>query len=59
MDGLSGADIQAVCREATMRAIEEVADAYEGEEANEHADEILVTQEHFDAALALVTPAEE
>jgi transitional endoplasmic reticulum ATPase len=59
MDGLSGADIQAVCREATMRAIEEVADAYEGAEANEHADEIRVTQEHFDAALALVTPAEE
>jgi transitional endoplasmic reticulum ATPase len=59
MDGLSGADIQAVCREATMRAIEEVADAYEGEEANEHADEIRVTQAHFDAALALVTPAEE
>ncbi|MDS0298661.1 CDC48 family AAA ATPase [Halogeometricum sp. S1BR25-6] len=59
MDGLSGADIQAVCREATMRAIEEVAEAYDGEEANEHADEIRVTQAHFDAALDVVLDAAE
>ncbi|MDS0292960.1 CDC48 family AAA ATPase [Halogeometricum luteum] len=59
MDGLSGADIQAVCREATMRAIEEVAEAYDGEEANDHADEIRITQAHFDAALDVVRGAAE
>ncbi|RYJ13557.1 AAA family ATPase [Halogeometricum borinquense] len=59
MDGLSGADIQAVCRDATMRAIEAIADAYEGAAANEHADEILVTQEHFEAALNAVAGEDE
>ena len=56
MDGYSGADVAAVCREAALRAIQEVASAYEGTEANEHADEILVTREHFDAALQSVRP---
>ncbi|WP_224336316.1 AAA family ATPase [Haloprofundus halobius] len=56
MDGFTGADIAAVCREATLLAIRDVAERYEGEEANEHADEVLVTEAHFDAALETVEP---
>ncbi|KTG08027.1 AAA family ATPase, partial [Haloferax profundi] len=56
MDGYTGADVAAVCREAALRAIQDVADAYEGPAANDHADEILITREHFDAALASVSP---
>ncbi|MFC6825772.1 CDC48 family AAA ATPase [Halopelagius fulvigenes] len=57
MEGYSGADVAAVCREAAMRAIEEVASAYEGEAANDHADEVRIRREHFDAALDSVRPA--
>ncbi|WP_224269197.1 AAA family ATPase [Haloprofundus salinisoli] len=56
MDGFTGADIAAVCREATLLAIRDVADRYEGAEANEHADEVLVTDGHFDTALETVDP---
>ena len=52
--GFSGADIAAVVREASIRAIEDVAEAYEGEAANDHADEVVVTRDHFEAALARV-----
>ena len=52
--GLSGADIAAVVRAASMHAIEDVAGAYEGEAANDHADEVVVTRDHFEAALARV-----
>ena len=52
--GFSGADIAAVVREASIRAIEDVAGAYEGEAANDHADEVVVTRDHFEAALARV-----
>jgi transitional endoplasmic reticulum ATPase len=54
MAGYSGADVAAVVRQATMLAIEEVAEHYEGEEANEHADELLLTQDCFDRALSSV-----
>ena len=53
-EGYSGADIAAVVREASIRAIEDVAGAYEGEAANDHADEVVVTRDHFEAALARV-----
>jgi len=56
-DGYSGADVAAVVREASMRAIERVADAYEGERANEHADEVRLTREDFEGALDAVEPS--
>jgi transitional endoplasmic reticulum ATPase len=54
-DGYSGADLTAVAREATMRAVERIADSY-GEDANDHAAEISVTKEDFDVALETVSP---
>jgi transitional endoplasmic reticulum ATPase len=55
--GFSGADIRAVCREAAVLAIREVADRYEGPAANDHADEVSVRPDHFEAALATVEPS--
>jgi transitional endoplasmic reticulum ATPase len=56
-DGYSGADVAAVCREAAMLAVQDVAAAYEGELANDHADEVLLRQSQFEAALASVEPS--
>ncbi len=53
-EGFSGADIAAVVREASMRAVEDVTEAYPGEAANDHADEVVVTRAHFEAALKRV-----
>ncbi|CQR50176.1 MULTISPECIES: CDC48 family AAA ATPase [Haloferax] len=58
MDGYTGADVAAVCREAALRAIQDVADAYEGTEANSHADEVRITRAHFEAALESVSPTQ-
>ena len=40
-----------------LLAVEDVANRYEGEEANEHADEILLTASHFERALEAVAPS--
>ena len=56
-EGFSGADIAAVVREASMRAIEDVTEAYAGEAANDHADEVVVTRAHFEAAVERVCGA--
>ena len=50
-DGFSGAQLEAVVREASMLAIREVASAYGPEEATENADEVEITAEHFGEAL--------
>jgi transitional endoplasmic reticulum ATPase len=52
--GYSGADLEAVCREAAMRAVRRVAERYEGERANDHADEVALTAADFEAALGAV-----
>jgi transitional endoplasmic reticulum ATPase len=54
-EGYSGAEIAALSRAAAMRAIERVADEH-GEAANDHADEVGITGEDFDAALGSVRP---
>jgi transitional endoplasmic reticulum ATPase len=49
-DGMSGAQLESIVREASMRAIRETTDEYGPEEATEHAGEILITPDHFNAA---------
>ena len=49
-DGYSGADLEALVREAAMRAVRSVATRIDPEEAADHADQITVTAEHFEAA---------
>jgi transitional endoplasmic reticulum ATPase len=55
--GYSGADLEAVCREAAMRAVRRVTERYEGERANDHADEVSLTAADFEAALGAVEPS--
>ena len=48
--GYSGAELEALVREASMRAVRSVATAIDPVDASEHAEEITVSKEHFDAA---------
>ncbi|MEF8936751.1 CDC48 family AAA ATPase [Halobacteriaceae bacterium SHR40] len=48
--GYSGADIESLVREASMRAVQEIATEIEPETAADHVDEIVVTPAHFEAA---------
>jgi len=50
-DGRSGADIEALVRAASMRAIRDVADSASPEEANERAEDVEVGREHFEDAI--------
>jgi transitional endoplasmic reticulum ATPase len=52
--GYSGADLAALVRRASMRAIREVADDLSPEDANERADEVRLTRDHFESAMAVV-----
>ncbi len=55
-EGYSGADLEALVRTASMRAIREVADDIDPENADERADEraddVLIREEHIEAARA-------
>ncbi|GAB7091681.1 hypothetical protein JCM18237_19520 [Halorubrum luteum] len=56
-EGYSGAEIAAVCREAALLAIERIADEH-GDAANDHADELGVTDDDFTAALTTVSASQ-
>ncbi len=57
-DGYSGADIEAVCREAGMLAIREaIKPDMSREEVKEIAKKIRITREHFKKALEKVKPS--
>ena len=55
----TGADLEAVMRNASMLAIREMAEEYGPDEANERADEIEVTRDHIDEALEDINPTLE
>ncbi|AUV81752.1 AAA family ATPase [Salinigranum rubrum] len=55
-EGFSGADLEALCREAAVRAVIEVTERYEGEAANDHADELVVGSDEFESAFESVSP---
>jgi transitional endoplasmic reticulum ATPase len=50
-EGLTGADIEGIVRDASMRAIREVADGIPPEAANERTADVVVDRRHFEAAL--------
>ncbi|MEF8772271.1 CDC48 family AAA ATPase [Halodesulfurarchaeum sp.] len=52
-----GADIEAVCREATMQATREFLNSVDPEEATESASNVRITEEHFEYALEEVSPS--
>ncbi|WP_128475947.1 AAA family ATPase [Halorussus pelagicus] len=56
LEGYTGADLEAVVRDASMRAIREAADAWGVEQADRNADEIEIGRKHFDAAVEKLRP---
>ncbi|ELY87033.1 AAA family ATPase [Natrinema altunense] len=50
LEGYTGADLEALVRNASMRAIREVADEYGPEAANERASKVVVDRRHLEAA---------
>ena len=56
-DGYVGADIEAVCREASMAATREFIHSVSAEEAAKSVENVRVTREHFEEALGEVGPS--
>jgi transitional endoplasmic reticulum ATPase len=56
LEGYTGADLEAVVRDASMRAIREAAQAWGVEQADQNADEIEISNKHFEAAVEKVRP---
>ncbi len=56
-EGLSGAQLESLVRDASMRAIRELADDVGPDEATERADEIVIGRDHFETAMAALEAA--
>jgi transitional endoplasmic reticulum ATPase len=56
-DGYVGADIEAVCREASMAATREFINSVDPDEIGESVGNVRVTAEHFEQALDEVMPS--
>ena len=56
LEGFTGADIEALVRNASMTAIREVAEEYGPDDANERADEVVIEHRHLEEALAGIDP---
>ncbi len=56
-DGYVGADIEAVCREASMAATREFIARVDPDEIDESVGNVRVTTDHFEQALEEVTPS--
>jgi transitional endoplasmic reticulum ATPase len=56
LESYTGADLEAVVREASMLAIREMAEDLGPEEANQRADEIEITADHFERAVESIDP---
>jgi transitional endoplasmic reticulum ATPase len=56
-DGYVGADIEAVCREASMAATREFINSVAPEEADKSVDNVRITSEHFETAFEEVGPS--
>ena len=56
-EGYVGADIEAVCREASMAATREFINSVSADEAAQSVGNVRVTQEHFEEALREIGPS--
>jgi len=53
-EGSSGAELEALVRDASMRAIRELTEELGPEAATERADEVVIERSHFEAALSVL-----